>query len=102
MPDCEMSLSGYHLYRCDHSRSGGGIGVYVAEYLSCITLSRSPGVFSHGPKYPWLSISSFNSSIACFALGCFYCLPKLPASSVDALCASIEAMLVSHKQVVMW
>ena len=102
MPDCEVSLSGYHLYRCDRSRSGGGIGVYVAEYLSCTTLSRSSGVFSHDLEYLWLSIRSFNSSIARFVLGCFYCLPNLPASSVDALCASIEAMLVSHKQVVMW
>ena len=48
--DCEVSLSGYHLYRCDRSRSGGGIGVYVAdhEYLSCSTLSHSSGVSNHG------------------------------------------------------
>ena len=41
--DFEVSLLGYHLYRCDHSCSSGGIGVYVAEYLSCSTLSHSSG-----------------------------------------------------------
>ena len=98
MPDCAVSLSGYHLYRCDRLHSNGGIGVYVAEYLPCTTLSHSYGVSSHSLEYLWLSISSFNSSKACFALGCFYHPPNVPASSVDALC--IEAMLVFHKHVV--
>ena len=81
VPDSEVSLSGYHEYRCDRSRSSGGIDVYVDEYL-------------------WLSISSFKSSKGCFAFGCFYRPPNLPASSVDGLCTSTEAMLVSHKHVV--
>ena len=70
--DCGVFLSGYHPYRCDRLRSGGGIGVYVAEYLSCSTLFHSSGVSNHGCDYPWLSISSFKSSKGCFALGCFY------------------------------
>ena len=100
VPDCAVSLSGYHLYCCDRSRSGGGIGAYVAEYLSCTTLSHSSGISSHGLETLWLSISSFHSSKACFAFGCFYRPPNLPASSVDALCMFIEAMLVFHKHVV--
>ena len=100
VPDCAVSLLGYHLYRFDRSHSGSSIGVYVDEYLSCTTLSHSSGVSSHSLEYLWLSISSFDSSKACFALGCFYHPPNLPASSFDALCTSIEAMLVSHKHVV--
>ena len=93
-----MSLSGYHLYRCDRSRSGGGIGVYVAEYLPCSTLPYSPD--KSGLEYLWLSINSFKSSRNRFTLGCFYRPPNLPTSSVDALCMNIESMLLSHSHVV--
>ena len=101
VPDCEVSLSDYHLYRCDRSRSGGGVAVYVADYLSGSFLSSSSvsGACSD-VEFLWLSISSFKSSLTSFAFGCFYRPPGLPASSIHNLCSNIESMLISHKHVI--
>ena len=98
--DTEVCFPGFRLFRCDRSRSGGGIAVYVADHLSCCSLPHPTGTPSDDVEYLWLSISSFGSSSTCFVLGCIYRPPSLPSSSVESMCLNIESMLVSHKHVV--
>ena len=92
-----MSLPDYHLYCCNRSHSGGGVAVYVADYLSGSLLSSSSvsGASCSDVEFLWLSISSFKSSLASFAFGCFYRPPGLPASLIHNLCSNVESMLIS-------
>ena len=96
--DAEISLPGYSVHRADRSRSGGGVAIYVSDHLSVSPLSC--GVTYGDVEALWLSISSFKSSLSCFAFGCMYRPPSAPSSSVSDLCSIMEFMLLSHKHVV--
>ena len=95
--DSEINLPNYFLYRCDRSRSGGGVAVYCADHLSCSVLTC--GVSASGVESLWVSIDSklFSSPLA---LGCFYRPPSSPSVSVHDLCDDIETVMISRKYVI--
>ena len=55
VPDGEIEIPGYSVFRCDRSGRGGGVvAVYCAEHLSCTVLSC--GTTTSGVEYLWTSI----------------------------------------------
>ena len=95
--DSEINLPNYCLFRCDRSRSGGGVAVYCADHLSCSVLTC--GASASGVESLWVSIDSklFPTPLA---FGCFYRPPSSPSLSVHDLCDDIETVMISRKYVI--
>ena len=76
---------------------GGGVAVFCANYLMCLTLLRD--ISASGLESLWVAVESglFPSPLA---LGCFYCPPGSLTQSVHDVCSSIETMSIAKKYVV--
>ena len=61
--DSEINLPDYCLFRCDRSRSGGGVAVYCDDHLSCSVLTCGASV--SGVESLWVSIDSKLSIPVC-------------------------------------
>ena len=76
--DSELSLDNYQLFRFDRNRHGGGVAIYVCNFLSCnIIVQGGP----HRLEFLSLSISS-PSFVNKFCICLFY---RPPSSHVSIL-----------------
>ena len=84
--DSELSLDNYQLFRFDRNRHGGGVAIYVCNFLSCnIIVQGGP----HRLEFISLSISS-PSFVNKFCICLFYRPPSSPVSIFDNLCTTLQ------------
>ena len=84
--DSEISLPDYQLYCLDHNRHGGGVLMYVHNYL-CKVLPHRPcliRVFTHFRNCHRINI------------GTFYCPPNSSVSVMDHLFSVLESLDSSY------
>ena len=95
--DDEICIPGYHLFRQDRNRHGGGVACYIVDHLNSIIESSCTA--SSGLESLWISISSkkFPSKLS---FGCLYRPPHSPVQSVLDLCSSIEDVITTSRYVI--
>ncbi len=83
MPDSELSLPGFSIFRLDRNRHGGGILVYI----KC---SRSPSVIPYDSSPIELLLLSVKLKHSSYTLATFYRLPS--SSTFSSLQSVLESL----------
>ena len=59
--DNEINFAGFSVYRCDRNRHGGGVLLFVKNYLGVkVLLTQLPDVTTHKLEFLVLSLLSFH------------------------------------------
>lgn len=75
-PDSHLTIDGFNFFRADRSgKEGGGVGMYVREFLTVKVLACSTGTFENKPEYLVSEISCPNKNLK-FLCGLAYCRPQ--------------------------
>ena len=83
MPDSEIAITGFKVYRLDRNRQGGGVLIYVSNNLQSQLLK----VDTFNLELIWIKIVADSLSLK---LGVFYRPPSSPVGSIDSLECSLE------------
>ena len=98
LPDMQnnlISIPGYSIYRCDSGR-GGGVCMYVKEYLKVTVLTPSVEKPSHVEDL-WMSIQ--YKKFPSFIVGCVYRHPHALNDSFNYLSDTFSHMCLRNKAI---
>lgn len=83
--DCEIAIPNYVVTRLDRERHGGGIAIFVANYLSFSVVASGP----HNLEYLDLSVIQPYGK---FGISLLYRPPSAPVSFFDTLSSVLETL----------
>ena len=88
IPDQEICIPGYQLFRLDRNRHGGGVLLYVRD---CLTAEVLPCHHTHNLEFLPIVIYHLGSK---FCISVFYRPPNSPVSIFDTLFCTLDSLSI--------